>query len=96
MAAVARLAGAQNADGSWGGYDETRFVVTAEAVTALRAFGLRDAAYYRGVTWLENHAPAAVLGAAFAIPCRSAKDWTKSDAIGHKRRSRTTSDDHFH
>jgi hypothetical protein len=57
-AAVGWLVATQSADGSWGAYDPTGFVVTAEAVTALRAFGRRDAAYYRGVTWLENHAAA--------------------------------------
>lgn len=30
-------------------------MATAEAVKALRASGLRNEAYYRGITWLENH-----------------------------------------
>lgn len=46
----------QNADGSWGGLPTERFVSTAETVKALRASGLRSEAYYRGITWLENHA----------------------------------------
>ena len=45
----------QNADGSWGSLPTEHFVATAEAVKALRASGLRNEAYYRGITWLENH-----------------------------------------
>lgn len=46
----------QNADGSWGAGNAARLVFTAEAVDALRASGLRNSAYYKGITWLENHA----------------------------------------
>jgi hypothetical protein len=54
--ASAWLISQQNADGSWGSLPTEQFVATAEAVKALRASGLRNGAYYRGVTWLENHA----------------------------------------
>jgi len=50
------LAGQQNADGSWGASDGVKFIQTAEVVQALRAGGLRNAAYYRGLTWLQNSA----------------------------------------
>ena len=46
----------QNPDGSWGSEAATRSLLTSSAVVALRAHGRRDTAYYRGVTWLENHA----------------------------------------
>ena len=50
------LSGQQNADGSWGASPTEKFLYTVEAVQALRAVGQRNAAYFRGITWLENHA----------------------------------------
>jgi len=50
------LSNHQNSDGSWGDSELDRFIPTVEAVQALRAAGRRNAAYYRGITWLENHA----------------------------------------
>lgn len=50
------LSSQQNIDGSWGGYSNGRFLLTIEAVQALRAAGRRNATYYKGLTWLENHA----------------------------------------
>lgn len=46
----------QNADGSWGANQGEHFHYTVEAVQALRAAGQRNSAYFKGVTWLENHA----------------------------------------
>lgn len=43
-------------DGSWGSNDEVRYLYTSQAVFALAALNRRDAAYYGGLTWLENHA----------------------------------------
>ena len=54
--AVAWLRRTQNADGSWGRHAAVRGLATSEAVIALRAWGRSGAAYYRGVTWLENRA----------------------------------------
>jgi len=50
------LSGQQNADGSWGATVSEKFLYTVEAVQALHAVGQRNAAYFRGITWLENHA----------------------------------------
>lgn len=50
----------QNADGSWGSAAEIRGLATSEAVIALRAYGRRQDAYFRGITWLENHALSSV------------------------------------
>ncbi len=50
------LSAQQNSDGSWGTTTAEKFILTAEAVDALRASGLRGEAYYQGITWLENHA----------------------------------------
>lgn len=58
--ASAYLQAAQNADGSWGAVPETRFVDTSEAVVALRAAGQKNAAYFAGIVWLENHAMTSV------------------------------------
>ncbi len=55
--AVVWLNGAQNADGSWGASPDIRTLQTSAVVVALRSFAERNAAYYRGITWLENHAP---------------------------------------
>lgn len=49
------LVSQQNGDGSWGAAEGSRFILTVEAVQAMYAAGLRNDAYYRGVTWLENH-----------------------------------------
>ena len=45
----------QNADGSWGTSEAIRPFVTAEAALSIHAIQGRNTAYYRGVTWLENH-----------------------------------------
>ncbi len=50
------LASQQNLDGSWGSGDSLKFIYTVEAVEAFRSIGLRNDAYYQGITWLENHA----------------------------------------
>lgn len=50
------LSNQQNPDGSWGADNTARYMVTAEVVDAMRASGLRNSAYYHGITWLENHA----------------------------------------
>lgn len=44
----------QNPDGSWGVEPEIRPLVTSEAVVSLRAAGRPNAAYLRGIAWLEN------------------------------------------
>jgi len=54
--ATSWLTGRQNTDGSWGTHPHERFVLTVEAVRALRAAGIRKAAYRKGLSWLENHA----------------------------------------
>lgn len=50
------LSGRQTVDGSWGNTASEKFLFTVEAVQALRAVGQRNAAYFKGITWLENHA----------------------------------------
>ncbi len=45
----------QNEDGSWGATGAIEPLYTAEVVLALGAWQRRDGAYYRGITWLENH-----------------------------------------
>ena len=45
----------QNVDGSWGDVDELKHLATSEAVIALRATNNKNAAYFSGITWLENH-----------------------------------------
>lgn len=50
------LAEQQNIDGSWGTPSNGQFILTTEAVQALRAAGLRNTSYFKGLTWLENHA----------------------------------------
>jgi len=54
--ATSWLTGRQNTDGSWGANSHERFVLTVEAVRALRAAGIRKVAYRKGLSWLENHA----------------------------------------
>jgi len=46
----------QNTDGSWGNIPGEKFILTVEAVQALRASGVHNNNYYSGLTWLENHA----------------------------------------
>ena len=46
-------------DGSWGA-DSDKYVITSEAVLALAALNRYNAAYFGGVSWLGNHAPANV------------------------------------
>ncbi len=50
------LSSQQNPDGSWGSISSEKFILTVEAVQALRATDERQHAYYSGLTWLENHA----------------------------------------
>lgn len=50
------LATQQNRDGSWGAAEEIKPLYTAEAVQALAGANDRGAAYWSGITWLENHA----------------------------------------
>ncbi len=50
------LSAQQNADGSWGASTQEHVLYTVEAVQALRAAGQRNGAYFKGITWLENHA----------------------------------------
>jgi hypothetical protein len=54
-AAVEWLKQQQNLDGSWGDRIDIEHLYTAEAVTAMQAINKRSAAYYWGITWLENH-----------------------------------------
>lgn len=57
---VAWLAGHQNLDGSWGASDDVKYVQTSEAVLAMEALNELSSAYYAGLAWLGNHAPANV------------------------------------
>jgi hypothetical protein len=59
--------GQQNPDGSWGSEEEVRFLYTSAVVDALRAYGRRGSAYFRGIAWLENHAVPGVDGRARRI-----------------------------
>ncbi len=52
---AAWLVSQQNANGSWGVSDSLKPVYTAKAVQALRSAGTQQAAYLKGVAWLENH-----------------------------------------
>nr|VFK51204.1 MAG: Prenyltransferase-like [Candidatus Kentron sp. TUN]VFK57469.1 MAG: Prenyltransferase-like [Candidatus Kentron sp. TUN] len=54
--AVDWLVDQQNSDGSWSGGGDIRTLYTSESVLALSAVGIRDAAFYQGITWLSNHA----------------------------------------
>ncbi|HEY5603134.1 MAG TPA: IPTL-CTERM sorting domain-containing protein [Gammaproteobacteria bacterium] len=54
--AAAWLSAQQNTDGSWGANAREHFLYTVEAVQSLRAAGQRNGAYFKGITWLENHA----------------------------------------
>lgn len=55
--AVQWLLSQQNSDGSWGFYYEEQFLVTSEVLRALAAYQQKGAAYYAGVTFLQNHNP---------------------------------------
>lgn len=57
---VAWLVGHQNLDGSWGASDDVKYVQTSEAVLAMAALNELSSAYYAGLAWLGNHAPANV------------------------------------
>jgi len=46
----------QNLDGSWGSSDELKPLFTVNAVLAFDSMRQRNVAYYKGITWLENHA----------------------------------------
>jgi hypothetical protein len=45
----------QNLDGSWGDAEALKHLATSEVVIALRATNNRNAAYFSGITWLQNH-----------------------------------------
>lgn len=45
----------QNQDGSWGSSNNIKVLASAEAVLALRSQNKLNDAYYRGMTWLQNH-----------------------------------------
>lgn len=49
------LASQQNLDGSWGMEEEIKSLATTSAVIALASIYQRNAAYYKGIAWLENH-----------------------------------------
>lgn len=53
--AVRWLSQNQYSDGSWGATWDITPPCTVEAVMAFRAVNQRTSAYYRGITWLENH-----------------------------------------
>jgi hypothetical protein len=55
-AAYLELATTQNPDGSYGATEDIRPLETAAVVDAFRAYNRRDNAYFRAITWLENHA----------------------------------------
>ena len=54
--AINWLAAHQNPDGSWGASETEQFINTVETVQALLASANRNAAYLKGIAWLENHA----------------------------------------
>ena len=54
--AVQWLSQHQNIDGSWGATDDVKLPCTVEAVLALQALNQQNAAYYAGITFIENHA----------------------------------------
>ena len=80
--AAAALEKKQRVDGSWGSAAAIRGLATSEAVIALRAWGRRGAAYYRGVTWLENRALSGVDYRARRILALAAR----GDDVGEDRR----------
>ncbi|PKM37244.1 MAG: hypothetical protein CVV06_06900 [Gammaproteobacteria bacterium HGW-Gammaproteobacteria-10] len=45
----------QNPDGSWGNSEKIKTYYTAGAVTALQNLNRRNAVYFKGLTWLQNH-----------------------------------------
>ncbi|HBA65222.1 MAG TPA: hypothetical protein DCZ48_03415, partial [Methylococcaceae bacterium] len=45
----------QNPDGSWGNSETIKTYYTASAVTALQNLNRRNAVYFKGLTWLQNH-----------------------------------------
>ena len=47
----------QNANGSWGSLPTEKYISTLEVIKAFRAANIKNDAYYRGITWLQNHAP---------------------------------------
>ena len=53
--AVQWLTQNQYGDGSWGATYDVTFPCTVEAVMALRSLNQQTPAYYKGITWLENH-----------------------------------------
>ena len=69
------LSSHQNPDGSWGASDNQTFITTLEAVQALHNASTRNSAYYRGITWLENHSvDNADYGARWALALGSVGD----------------------
>lgn len=49
------LTAQQNVNGSWGAFEDLQSLYTTNAVRALGAIYQRNAAYYKGIAWLENH-----------------------------------------
>lgn len=45
----------QKPDGSWGNIEAIKTYYTAGAVTALQNLNRRNAVYFKGLTWLQNH-----------------------------------------
>jgi hypothetical protein len=45
----------QNSDGSWGNDDSLKVYYTSRAVIAMQTLNRRNAVYFKGLTWLENH-----------------------------------------
>ena len=51
------LANQQNDDGSWGSDQSIKFLYTSEAAKAFKSAFLESPAYFKALTWLENHYP---------------------------------------
>ncbi len=74
------LTSQQRADGGWGLSNAEKLLFTTEAVQALRAAGQRSGAYFKGITWLENHAsPNADFGARRALTLGARGDDVSDD-----------------
>ena len=56
QSALGWLSSNQRADGSWGAEEDLRLLYTAESVSAFQSANQRTTPYFRGATWLENHA----------------------------------------
>ena len=55
LRAAVWLESVQNPDGSWGADPDVRVAYTSAVVDAFRDYSRTTPAYFRGVTWLENH-----------------------------------------